>query len=220
MTQRDLYFISGSPPCWTIMLALEIKGIAYNQRRLDNSKGEQKGAAFLGINPRGNVPVLVDGTATVCETLAILAYLDAIAPAPPLFGTIPQETARIWQTICDCDSHVRGPVGDISRPLFRGKVQAFTQQITEAAAIVREELGSLEARLASSPWLVGKALSAADLVVFPVLMQLCRAVGREDTAPLDLAIHPLGEYFPALNEWRLRMENLDGFDNAYPPHWK
>lgn len=26
---RELYFISGSPPCWSVMLALEVKGLAY-----------------------------------------------------------------------------------------------------------------------------------------------------------------------------------------------
>jgi glutathione S-transferase len=58
MTERELYFISGPPPCWTVMLALEIKGLAYGQRRLSNTKGEQKSADFLKLNPRGQVPVL------------------------------------------------------------------------------------------------------------------------------------------------------------------
>jgi len=56
MTQSELYFISGSPPCWSVMLAMEIKGLDYTPRRLDNSKGEQKSDVFLAINPRGHVP--------------------------------------------------------------------------------------------------------------------------------------------------------------------
>ena len=202
------------------MLALEVKGLAYTQQRLDNSKGEQKSPEFLAINPRGHVPVLVDGDVTVRETLAILAYLDATMPAPPLFGTTPEETGRIWQVICDCDGHLRDPVGSISRPLFRGKAQEFAERISEAAAIVRNELGLLEPRLTSSAWLAGETLSAADLMVFPVVMQVCRAVAREDAEPLDLAIAPLREHFPALDSWRERIEKLEGFHNAYPPHWK
>jgi len=72
MSKRELYFISGSPPCWTVMLALEVKGWNYRPRRLDNSKREQNTSAFLTVNPRGQVPVLIDSDLTVCETTAIL----------------------------------------------------------------------------------------------------------------------------------------------------
>lgn len=220
MTPRELYFISGSPPCWTVMLALEVKGIDYRQRRLDNAKREQKSAEFLKVNPRGQVPVLTDGDLTVCETLAVLTYLDATNPDPPLFGRTPTETARIWQAISECDGNLREPIGNISRPLFRGKGPEFAGQITEAAATVRDELSLLEARVSSDPWLAGENLSAADLTLYPVLMQLCRAAASEQAASLDLAIHPLGEHFPNLDGWAKRVETLQGYDNAYPPHWK
>lgn len=220
MTNRDLYFISGSPPCWTIMLALEVKGLDYRQHRLDNSKGDQKSPEFLAVNPRGQVPVLRDGENTVCETLAVLAYLDAAYPDSPLLGREPADTAGIWQAICDCDGNLRNPVGEISRPLFRGKAQEFAQQIIDAAAVVRAELAMLETRLSAGPWIAGKDLSAADLVLYPVLMQLLRAVARDDAVPLDLALHPLGDHFPKLDAWCRRMTALPGYDNAYPPHWK
>jgi glutathione S-transferase len=217
MADRELYFISGSPPCWTIMLALEIKGLAYQQRRLDNSKGDQKSPEFLAVNPRGKVPALLDGERTVCETLAILAYLDAAYPEPELFGGAPFEIAAIWQIICEIDSNLRNPVGAISRPLFRGKAQEFSDQITKAVGKVRNELGVLEARLSADLWLAGNRLSAADLVAYPVVMQLLRAVSRDDAAPLDLGLYPLGDAFPTLDAWCHCMESLPGYHNAYPP---
>jgi glutathione S-transferase len=67
------------------MLALEVKGLDYHQRRLDNTKREQKNAEYLKVNPRGQVPTLKHGDVTVCETLAILSYLDATYPDPPFF---------------------------------------------------------------------------------------------------------------------------------------
>lgn len=220
MTSRELYFISGSPPCWSVMLALEVKGLTYTPKRLDNAKREQKSPDYLAINPRGQVPVLVEDDVTICETLAILSYLEAAAPTPALFGSSPIETARIWQTICDCDGNLREPVGKISRPLFRGKAIEAAEQIKEAAETVRDELALYETALSENEWLAGNALSAADLIVFPVIMQLLRAVGREDAAPLELAIHPLADHFPNLAGWVGRIEALPGYDNAYPPHWK
>lgn len=217
---RKIYFISGSPPCWSVMLAMAVKGLAYSPERLGNTAREQKAPEFLAINPRGHVPVLVDGDITVRETLAILSYLDAAYPAPALFGATPAEAARIWQTVCDADAHLRGPVGDLSRPLFRGKADEFAEKITENAAVVCGELAPLEARLADEAWLAGDAISAADLIVYPIVMQLLRAAARDDAAPLDLGVYPLGEHYPALGLWCQRIEALPGYDDAYPPHWK
>lgn len=220
MTQPELYFISGSPPCWSVMLALEVKGISYSPRRLDNAKREQKSPDYLKINPRGQVPVLIDEGTTVCETLAVLSYLDAAHPEPLLFGENPTETGRIWQVICECDGNLRDTVGEISRPLFRGKGKEFSEKITAAAAKVRHELSLMEAALSKSPWVAGDRLSAADLVVYPVIMQLLRGAAREGEAELELAIYPLADYFPRTGAWCEAMSKLRGYENAYPPHWK
>ena len=220
MAGRELYFISGSPPCWSVMLALGVKDLDYTPRRLSNSAGDQKSPEYLEINPRGHVPVLLDGDTVVTETLAVLSYLDSAYPTPSLFGETPEETARIWQTISECDRHLRGPVGNISRPLFRSKAPEFEEQIISAAVQVRDELALLEARIADANWLAGGSVSAADLMVFPVLMQLTRATDKDEAAALNLAISPLETHYPAIAAWRSRMETLSGFDNAYPPHWK
>ena len=204
------------------MLALEVKGIAYEPRRLDNAKRQQKSPDYLKINPRGQVPVLISGGKIICETLAVLSYLDAAYPEPPLFGSGPEETGRIWQAICECDENLGAFAGVISRPLFRGKGKEFSEQITDAAAKVRDELKLLEERIAMArgPWIAGDSLSAADLVVYPVVMQLLRATAREGEAELELAIHPACEFFPIIASWCLEMVKLPGYENAYPPHWK
>ena len=202
------------------MLALEVKGIDYTPRRLDNAKREQKAPEFLKINPRGQVPVLVHDGTTVCETLAILAYLDAIVPEPPLFGVTPATTALVWQIVSECEGGLRERVSEISRPLFRGKGEEFADRISAGMARVRDELALLESRLGSSPWLAGDTLSAADLVVFPVVMQLGRAAARPEAEPMKLGVVPLSKHWPYLDAWRKRVEALDGYDSAYPPHWK
>jgi glutathione S-transferase len=151
---------------------------------------------------------------------AVLSYLDARYPEPPLFGRSPVETARIWQAICECDGNLRDTVGEISRPLFRGKGRDFADQITGAAETVRGELALIEAGLSKTSWMAGDTLSAADLVLYPVIMQLVRAASREAEAELELGIHPLGTHFPTIDGWCREMENLPGYENAYPPHWK
>ena len=99
--------------------------------------------------------MLVEGDVTVCETLAILSYLEAATPTPKLFGSSPIETANIWQSICDCDGNLREPVGQISRPLFRGKAAESAEKIKDAAETVRDELALYETALNENEWLAG-----------------------------------------------------------------
>jgi len=39
MSDRVLYWLSGSPPCWRVMAVLKEKGLDYESKRLDGSKG-------------------------------------------------------------------------------------------------------------------------------------------------------------------------------------
>ena len=225
MDQRELYFISGSPPCWSVMLALEVKNLRYTPKRLDNAKSEQKAPKFLAINPRGQVPVLVDGDgsgagAAVCETLSVLTYLDAAYPESPLFGTTPAETARIWQAISECNANLTDQVGNISRPLFRNKGAEYTDQIAHAAEKIRTELSLIETKLTTQPFLAGERLSAADLITYPIIMQLARSAALDNDDAHALAVHPLASRYPQISKWAVLMENIPGYANAYPPHWK
>ncbi len=220
MAETEVYWISGSPPCWSMLLGLEVKGIAYKSHRLDNAKKEQKSDAFLKVNPRGQVPALRAGDLVVRETLAILAYLERAYPEPRLFGNDARHSALIWQMACECDSFLRDPVGAISRPLFRGKAEAFRDEIIAAAGIVRDELRSLEDRLQNSPYLTGEAISTADVIHYPVIMQLARAAGKEEAHALNLGLMPLEETFPCIVAWMTRMEEIPGYERTYPPHWR
>jgi len=72
----ELYWGSGSPFAWRVMLTLEVKGLAYESKLLESSKGEYKTPAYLRLNPRGKVPTLKDGDFVLYESLAIMSYLD------------------------------------------------------------------------------------------------------------------------------------------------
>jgi hypothetical protein len=88
----ELYWGSGSPFAWRVMLTLEVKGLLYESKLLEFSKGDHKTPPILQLNPRGKVPTLKDGDFVVYESLAIMSYLDRKYPATPLFGTTAEET--------------------------------------------------------------------------------------------------------------------------------
>ena len=60
----EIYWISGSPFAWRVLLTAEVKGIPYEGKLLEASKGELKTPEFLAINPLGRVPTIRDGNFT------------------------------------------------------------------------------------------------------------------------------------------------------------
>ena len=97
----EIYWISGSPFAWRVLLTAEVKGIPYEGKLLEASKGELKTPEFLAINPLGRVPTICDGNFTLHESLAIMVYLDRKHPNPPLFGRTAEEAGRIFERISE-----------------------------------------------------------------------------------------------------------------------
>jgi glutathione S-transferase len=69
----EVYWASGSPFAWRVLLTLAVKRLPYQSRLLSFAKGENKSAEYLAMNPRGKVPTLKDGDFALYESLAIMA---------------------------------------------------------------------------------------------------------------------------------------------------
>ena len=216
----ELYWGSGSPFAWRVMLTLEVKGLAYESKLLEFSKGEHKTPGYLQLNPRGKVPTLKDGDFIVYESLAIMSYLDRKYPTPPLFGATAEETGLIWQTISECESYFASNGDKVVRPLFFGKGLDKIDEIQQAAQAIREELKTLDARLSTCDWLVGATISAADIAIYPMIQLILRAAGKDAAQPLHLQWLPLASYYPNLAGWAERIEALPNYQRTYPPHWR
>src|SRR3546814_18292110 len=65
-----LYYGSGSPFAWRVWLALEYKALSYDLKVLSFDRREHKTADYLTLNPRGEVPVLVDDGFALYESHA------------------------------------------------------------------------------------------------------------------------------------------------------
>ena len=58
-----------------VRLALDSLGLAYETRLVDRGRKEQKGAAYLRLNPHGRIPTLETPDGAMSETGAILLWL-------------------------------------------------------------------------------------------------------------------------------------------------
>lgn len=216
----ELWWGSGSPYSWRALLALELKRVPYVSHQVQFAKQEHRSPELLAMNPRGRVPVLKDGDYVCFESLAILHYLDRKYPEPPLFGRTAEECGTINRVINEyewyAEEHIQKLIYVI---LFQG-LDGRKEEVERAMQHVTNEARTIEKRLASSAWLVGEQVSAADIVVFPGIQILLRALERRDAHELRGRLLPIEANFPAIAQWIKRIEALPGFDRTYPPHWR
>ncbi len=217
----ELYWISGSPNAWRVMLTLEIKGVSYISHRLDPAKQEHKTPAFLALNPRGKVPVLVDGNTIISESIAIMAYLEATHSEPALFGVTPQDTGHIWQRIFEVMNYARDAINNgVVRPIIRGQATKTGGEIKASALQVHDALDWVETLLQTAPYLAGDNITAADVVFMPIVQGLIRTTSSPDAKALLLGFDNFAQSYPAISIWLGRIEALPAYDKSYPPHWK
>ncbi|HEX7416693.1 MAG TPA: glutathione S-transferase family protein [Steroidobacteraceae bacterium] len=216
----DLYWGSGSPYSWRVQLALEYKQLPYNSHRLEFSRQEHQSPQMLALNFRGRVPVLKDGDYVVFESLAVLYYLDLKYPEPRIFGRTPEESGVIMRVICEYQSYAEEHAMKIARAVFTSALAGRADELTQAMHVVAREARSIEARLAKSNWIVGESFSAADMVIFPDIQLLLRALRRPLARELSSRFLPLAVNYPALERWIARVEALPGYERTYPPHWR
>jgi glutathione S-transferase len=216
----EVYWGSGSPYAWRVLLALEHKGLPYTAHLLQFSKQEHKSPYLLQLNPRGRVPVLRDGEYVCFESLAILYYLERKYPQPPVFGTTPEEGGTIMRVISEYQSYIEPHLRTITRAVFAGGIDLRGEDITQAMHAAASEARTIEGRLSKSDWVVGERFSAADMVIFPGIQLLRRALERPAAHELAARFLPLHVNYPALGRWLTRIEALPGYQRTYPPHWR
>jgi glutathione S-transferase len=216
----EVWWGSGSPYAWRVLLALELKHLTYVSHLLQFSKQEHKSPQMLALNPRGRVPVLKDDGYVCFESLAILYYLDLKYPQPPLFGRSPEEAGTIMRVICEYQAYIEPHVVRITRAIFSGDADLTDDAVTAAMHALASEARTIEGRLSKSEWIVGDACSAVDLVIFPGIQLVKRALERPQAAALSSRFMPIEVNYPALARWLARVAALPGYERTYPPHWR
>jgi glutathione S-transferase len=151
--------------------ALELAGATFEPVMVKLHKGEQRAPEYLALNPRGQVPVLVDGNDVVTQIPAIALHIDSLFPQAGLLPASGMARTRALQTLMWMNNTVHPTFTHVFMP------QKFTadeaaQQAVKAHAVqaYRGLLEEIEGMArAASPWLAGAQPGVLDAYALTLL---------------------------------------------------
>jgi glutathione S-transferase len=149
----QLYFAPGACSFVPHVL-LQAAGAAFEPTMVKLHKGEQRGDAYLAVNPRGQVPVLVEGGAVITQILAIVTYIHDKFPQMQYLPSDPLAKAQVLQTLAWMNNTVHPTFTHIFMPqkftdnaAIHGDLKSynttlFAQQLGEIEAMAQRVLGA------------------------------------------------------------------------------
>ncbi len=189
-----------------VEIALWEKGLPFERIEVPFSQTRgysPKHPDVLAANPKGQVPVLVDGDLTLYDSTVILEYLEDAYPEPALYPRAPREKARCRLLDLFADEVMLVPLRSLmhrTEPDAResARWEANEAGAREAEAVLAAHFAELDRKLQGKDYLCG-AFSAADISVFMAVLWTRRLGGA------------FLEGRDALAAWSARLERRPAF---------
>ncbi|MBM3341621.1 MAG: glutathione S-transferase family protein [Betaproteobacteria bacterium] len=189
-----LHLFERSGNAYKLRLLLSMLNLPYDKVLLDPAKGELKSAAFLKLNPRGQVPVLEDGGEVFWESTGAMVYLARKFGGETWLPSDAAGLAQVMQWMAFAQNEVL-----FGLQWARAVVLKLRGgDVEEYRGYGRAGLAILEQHLAKNAWLALNRTTIADIANYPYV----------SLAPEGgIALEP----YPAVLAWVSRVQALPGW---------
>ncbi len=162
----QLYDNPLSPYARKVRLALYEKGLEFEKHEIHTKSQRDE---LLKVNPRAEVPAIVDGDATIYDSSLICAYLEDRYPVVPLLPANPVERARCRRLEKLSDGAIDAAgilvfVTKMARPELEQQFPELPGRVSDAVAGVYR---ILERELQGREFLAGDSFSIAEAAIVP-----------------------------------------------------
>ena len=157
-----------------VLWALEELGLDYELQTLPFDPKALKASDYLEVNPFGQVPVLVDGTLTMSESVAIVQYiLDRYSDGTLQPDSDSPEFGKFLQWLHFGESTMMGPVAALATHLYMlPEAERDPRAVERAKRQLNHYAEVLDDVLEGRQFLMGDQFTAADIVVGYVFFAL------------------------------------------------
>ena len=194
-----------SSASYRVRIALNLKGAQHERVPVNLLEGEQQDEPYRARNPQGLVPMLEADGARLTQSLAIISWLEAQYPNPPLLPADPADRAHVLALALTIAADIH-PLNNL-RVLKRLAKLGVAEEARDDwyRHWIRLGFEALEALAAprAGRFLLGDAVSLADVCLVPQMYNARR---------FDLPLEP----YPALLRADAEASALDAFAAAHP----
>lgn len=199
-----LYDYFRSSAAYRVRIAIALKGLAVERRHVHLLRGEQRDPGYRAKNPLAIVPTLeLDDGRLITQSLAIIDYLDALKPDPPLLpkDAVLAAQARAAALTIACEIH---PLANLRvLEALQAEFGAKDDEIAKwRRRWISEGLKAVEQLIAPSPFAFGAEPSLADICLVPQVYNARRFDVPLDACPRILAADAACAAHPAFIEAR------------------
>jgi glutathione S-transferase len=197
-----LYSEGASGNSYKVRVLLALLDVAHELIEVDMPNRANKKPEFFAINPRGQVPALIDGNVRLWDSGAILQYLARKYGGEHWLPSEPAQMAQVMQWVMLAGNEIQTGLQYGRRGTMRGVWSAGT--LEQCQVFGRIALNALSSRLKEHDWLAHGRTTIADVACFPYV----------DSAP-EMGLTPAE--FPGVAQWLARCRALPRWPQDWPP---
>lgn len=162
-----------------VKLALLEKNLSFAEAHVHPKSVDASGMA---ASPLGKIPFITTPQGTLCESQAIVDYLEAAYPTPALLPADPFAAAKVRELTTYIDLHVELVARQLyPQAFFGGTVSESTQERVRKQ--LEKNIAALKSLIKFAPYAAGDSFTQADCAAFaslPLVGMACKAVYGED----------------------------------------
>ena len=162
-----------------VKLALLEKGVPFNEEVVPVYSTQD---AVLAASPLAKIPYIRTPQGGLCESQAIMEYIEAAYPQPPLLPADPFAAAKVRELITFIDLHLELVARELyPQAFFGGTVSESTQ--ARVRKQLEKNIAAFKQLAKFSPYVAGDMFTQADCAAWaslPLVGMASRAVLGED----------------------------------------
>ena len=162
-----------------VKLALLEKGVPFSEEYV-NTGGS--GEDLLGASPLAKIPFLRTERGPLCESQAILEYIETAYPEPPLLPRDAFDAAKVRELAIFVDLHLELVARDLYPKAFFGG-SLSDEDAARIRSALEKNIAAFRRLARFTPYLAGKTFTQADCSAWnslPIVSMATKAVFGED----------------------------------------
>ena len=154
-----------------VKLALLEKGVPFTEERVGTGSQDE---AVLGATPLAKIPFIRTEHGALCESQAILDYLEAAYPNPPLLPADAWQAAKVRELLTFIELHVELVARELYGKAFFG-ADASEANLARIRTLLTRNIAGLKRLARFAPYIGGDTFTQADCAAWASLPLIARA---------------------------------------------